>query len=217
MGNLLNYFNPKQPASFSGANTFAKTRQTSKQQGCDWLQKKDCYTLHLPVRKRFFQTQSDGARIIKCIQILLILALSAHEGGRVVCASGSKTSVSSLTPTSATIYDAYTSIIKKKKKKKDFSAFKKYNCNFRWVFAVIDVFSRKSFVEVLKNKSAQCVTKTFEKILKFTGLFFYLWTDCGFEFFNASFRAFLKNTTFSISAHTISTSKRASSKDLYER
>ena len=36
-------------------------------------------------------------------------------GGRVVCASGSKTSVSSSTPTSATIYDAYTSIIKKKK------------------------------------------------------------------------------------------------------
>ena len=37
---------------------------------------------------------------------------------RVVCTSGSKTSVSSSTPTSATIYDAYTSIIKKKNKKK---------------------------------------------------------------------------------------------------
>ena len=37
-------------------------------------------------------------------------------GGRVVSASGSETSVSSSTPTSAIIYDAYTSIIKKKKK-----------------------------------------------------------------------------------------------------
>ena len=40
--------------------------------------------------------------------------LKAHGGGRVVSASGSETSVSSLTPTSAIIYDAYTSIIKKK-------------------------------------------------------------------------------------------------------
>ena len=39
----------------------------------------------------------------------------AHGGGRVVSASGSETSVSSSTPASAIIYDAYTSIIKKKK------------------------------------------------------------------------------------------------------
>ena len=42
----------------------------------------------------------------------------AHGGGRVVSASGSKTSVSGSTPASAIIYDAYTSIKKKKKKKK---------------------------------------------------------------------------------------------------
>ena len=40
----------------------------------------------------------------------------AHGGGRVVSASGSETSVSSSMPTSAIIYDAYTSIIKIKKK-----------------------------------------------------------------------------------------------------
>ena len=40
------------------------------------------------------------------------------KGGRVVSASGSETSVSSSMPTSAIIYDAYTSIIKKKKFKK---------------------------------------------------------------------------------------------------
>ena len=43
----------------------------------------------------------------------------AHGGGRVVSASGSETSVSSSTPTSAIIYDAYTSITKKKIKKID--------------------------------------------------------------------------------------------------
>ena len=37
----------------------------------------------------------------------------SHGGGRVVSASGSETSVSSSTPTSAIIYDAYTSILKK--------------------------------------------------------------------------------------------------------
>ena len=39
------------------------------------------------------------------------------EGGRVVSASGSETSVSSSMPTSAIIYDTYTSIIKEIKKK----------------------------------------------------------------------------------------------------
>ena len=39
---------------------------------------------------------------------------SAHGGGRVVSASGSETSVSGSTPASAIIYDAYTSIKKKK-------------------------------------------------------------------------------------------------------
>ena len=41
----------------------------------------------------------------------------AHGGGQVVSASGSETSVWSSTPTSAIIYDAYTSIIYKTKKK----------------------------------------------------------------------------------------------------
>ena len=40
---------------------------------------------------------------------------TAHGGGRVVSASGSETSVSSSTPASAIIYDAYTSIVKIKK------------------------------------------------------------------------------------------------------
>ena len=40
--------------------------------------------------------------------------IKAHGGGRVVSASGSETSVTSSTPTSAIIYDAYTSIIKNK-------------------------------------------------------------------------------------------------------
>ena len=43
-----------------------------------------------------------------------------NGGGRVVSASASETSVSSSMPTSAIIYDAYTSIIKIKKVRKVF-------------------------------------------------------------------------------------------------
>ena len=41
--------------------------------------------------------------------------ITAHGGGRVVSASGSETCVTSSMTTSAIIYDAYTSIKKKKK------------------------------------------------------------------------------------------------------
>ena len=47
-----------------------------------------------------FFLQPGGDRVVK-----------AHGGGRVVSMSGSETSVSSSTPASAIIYDAYTSII----------------------------------------------------------------------------------------------------------
>ena len=44
------------------------------------------------------------------------LNVAVIDGGEVVSASGWETSVSNLTPTSAIMYDAYTSIIKKIKK-----------------------------------------------------------------------------------------------------
>ena len=43
--------------------------------------------------------------------------VNTYTVGRVVSASDSETSVSSSTPTSAIIYDAYNSILKKKNKK----------------------------------------------------------------------------------------------------
>ena len=43
----------------------------------------------------------------------ILVIRGQHGGGRVVSASGSETSVSSSTPASAIIYDAYTSIVKK--------------------------------------------------------------------------------------------------------
>ena len=60
------------------------------------------------------QTKHEG-NISTCHRTLFSdYSNQAHGGGRVVSASGSETSVSSSTPTSAIIYDAYTFIIKKR-------------------------------------------------------------------------------------------------------
>ena len=50
--------------------------------------------------------------------MIVCFITAAHGGGRVVRVSGSETSVSSSTPASAIIYDAYTSIIKRRIKNK---------------------------------------------------------------------------------------------------
>ena len=46
--------------------------------------------------------------------LVWLLVVDEHKTGRVVSASGSETSVWNSMPTSAIIYDAYTSIIKNK-------------------------------------------------------------------------------------------------------
>ena len=42
----------------------------------------------------------------------------------------------------------------------------KSNCGYRYLLAVIDVFSKYAWVEPVKTKSGQDVTIAFEKILK---------------------------------------------------
>ena len=75
-----------------------------------------------------------GACMQRCdVKFNLNLKHCLHGSGRVVSASGSETSVSSSTYTSAIIYDAYTSVIKKyniqKKKKKNNLLSIKNKCN----------------------------------------------------------------------------------------
>ena len=71
-----------------------------------------------------------------------VVEWSAHGGGRVVSASGSETSVSGSTPASAIIYDAYTSIKKKKKIKK---ASKEMNTLLKAILKLVSIICFKKF------------------------------------------------------------------------
>ena len=75
----------------------------------------------------------------------------------------------------------------------DVSSLSKDNSNVRFLLTVIDVFSRKAFVEPLLRKTASSVAQGFEKILNRLGFRpFYFNSDQGPEFVNATFKALLR-------------------------
>ena len=47
------YYDPNEPASYSGVAPLARAVKASKRKVRDWLQTQDTYTLHRPARKRF--------------------------------------------------------------------------------------------------------------------------------------------------------------------
>ena len=69
----------------------------------------------------------------------------------------------------------------------------KQNKGFKYLLTVVDVFSKRAWVEPLKNKTAQAVTEAFEKILKQGRKPIQLQTDDGKEFYNKTFQNLLKN------------------------
>ena len=75
----------------------------------------------------------------------------------------------------------------------DVSSLAKDNSNVKFLLTVIDVFSRKAFVEPLLRKTASSVALGFEKILNRLGFRpFYFNSDQGPEFVNATFKALLR-------------------------
>ena len=75
----------------------------------------------------------------------------------------------------------------------DVSKLAKYNSGVKYLFTVIDCFSRKAEVEPILNKTATTVTAAFEKILSRLGyLPLYFNSDQGGEFVNATFKKMLK-------------------------
>jgi transposase InsO family protein len=76
----------------------------------------------------------------------------------------------------------------------DMSKFSKDNDNVRYWLTVLDIFSRKAFVEKLKNKNSISVLHAFKKILsKNKAVPKKLHTDLGSEFMNRSFQNYLKS------------------------
>ena len=113
--------------------------------------------------------------------------------------------------------ELHKTIIKNFKKRKVYSGFKdsiwgadladlqliaKFNKGFRFLFCVIDIFSKHAWVFPLKDKEGVSIVVAFQKILDKSGRKpNKIWVDKGSEFYNNSFKKWLKDNdieTYSI-------------------
>ena len=105
-------------------------------------------------------------------------------------------------------------IIRKLKKRKVYSGFRdniwgadladmqlisKFNKGFRFLFCVIDIFSKYSQVVPLKDKKGISIVNAFAKILNKLGCKpNKIWADKGSEFYNNFFRKWLKDNDIEV-------------------
>lgn len=75
----------------------------------------------------------------------------------------------------------------------DMTNLVEWNKGYKWILIVVDAFSRKCWVRVLKNKTADLVLEKFKEIYKETGPFQRLMSDAGSEFIAKQFKAFLRS------------------------
>ena len=98
-------------------------------------------------------------------------------------------------------------IIKKFKKRKVYSSFRyniwgvdladmqslsKYNKGIKYLLSAIDSFSKYAWVVPLKDKKGTTIVNAFQKIISEKRKPNKIWTDQGSEFYNNSFKDFLK-------------------------
>ena len=98
-------------------------------------------------------------------------------------------------------------IIKKFKKRKVYSSFRyniwgvdladmqslsKYNKGIKYLLSAIDSFSKYAWVVPLKDKKRTTIVNAFQKIISEKRKPNKIWTDQGSEFYNNSFKDFLK-------------------------
>jgi len=74
----------------------------------------------------------------------------------------------------------------------DLTNISSYNVKYRFLLTVIDVFSKKAWVEPLLSKSADRVTDAFDKVLSSAPKCAMLQTDRGTEFLNDKFQSILR-------------------------
>ena len=69
----------------------------------------------------------------------------------------------------------------------------KFNKRFRFLLCVIDIFGKYAWVVPLKNKKCVSIVDVFQKILDDSNRKQKkIWTDKGSEFYNSSFKKWLK-------------------------
>ena len=85
---------------------------------------------------------------------------------------------------------------------------------FKYLLTCIDVYSRKAFVEPIKDKSTKTVLTAFKKIMKRAGIPQNLNTDAGKEFINSKFKTLLENNYI---AHFVSNPEQDNKNAIIER
>ena len=75
----------------------------------------------------------------------------------------------------------------------------KFNKGFRFLLCVIDIFSKYAWVVPLKDKKGVAITNAFQKSLKESDRKpNKIWVDKGSEFYNNSFKKWLKDNNIEI-------------------
>lgn len=144
------YFNPPDPASFTGLASLKNTykqfnNKTNKKELANWLQKQETYTLHKPLIKKFRREKVKVSGIDDLWQVDLV----------------------------------------------DVSNISRENKGYRYLLTVIDVFSKYSWAEPLKNKTGESILKAFKKIIK-SRIPKKIQSDKGLEFLNKYVQKFFQ-------------------------
>ena len=68
----------------------------------------------------------------------------------------------------------------------------KYNKGIKYLFCAIDLFSKYAWVVLIKDKKGTSIVNAFKKIISEGRKPNKIWVDQGSEFYNKSFKDFLK-------------------------
>ena len=74
----------------------------------------------------------------------------------------------------------------------DMQSLNKYNKGIKYLLCAIDLFSKYAWVVPLKNKKRRSIVNAFQKIISEGRKPNKVWVDQGGEFYNNSFKRFLK-------------------------
>ena len=74
----------------------------------------------------------------------------------------------------------------------DMQSLSKYNKGIKYLLCAIDLFSKYAWVIPLKDKKGTSIVNAFQKIISKGRKPNKIWVDQGSEFYNQSFRDFLK-------------------------
>ena len=77
----------------------------------------------------------------------------------------------------------------------------KFNKGFRFLLSVIHIFSKYGWVIPLKDRKGISIVNAFQKILKESDRSNKIWVDKGSEFYNNSFKKWLKDNIEMYSIH----------------